>query len=106
MLTGQGVKIQDFADIIMTIFPHLAYAEDVERGCVERPDEEVLWAERLDDDGLPRPRQVGHRVVAPHRVAEAARAPVHPGVHAVEIPGERRAGFKIKRKPKYKMQLQ
>ena len=73
----------------MTMFPYLAYAEDVERGCVEGPDEEVLWAQRLDDDGLARPREVGHRVVATHRVAEAARAPVHPGVHAVEIPAER-----------------
>ena len=91
--TGDRVKTQDFADIISQWFPHLAYAEDVERGCVEGPDEEVLWAERLDDDGLPRPRQVGHRVVAPHRVAEAARAPVHPGVHAVEIPGERSNGI-------------
>ena len=50
----------------MSTVPHLAYAEDVERGCVEGPDEKVLWAERLDDDGLPRPSQVGHRVVAPH----------------------------------------
>ena len=77
----------------MTMLPHLAYAEDVERGCVEGPDEEVLGAQRLDDDGLARPRQVGHRVVAPHRVAEAARTPVHPRVHAVEIPGERSNGI-------------
>ena len=79
---GEGGKNSIFCEHAVKMVPYLAYAEDIERGCVERPDEEVLWPERLDDDGLARPRQVGHRVVATHRVAEATQT----RVHAVEIP--------------------
>ena len=67
---------------------YLAYTEDVQRGRVERPHEEVLRPQWLHDHRLPRPRQVGHRVIPPHRVAEAPGPPVHPRVHPVEIPGK------------------
>jgi len=43
---------------------HLADAEDVERRCIEGPDEEPLRPERLQDDGLAGPGQVGHWEVA------------------------------------------
>ena len=61
---------------------HLAYAENVERGRVERPHEEVLRPQRLHDHRLPRAREVGHRVITPHRVAETPTR----GVHSVEVP--------------------
>ena len=50
----------------------LADTEDVEWGSVEGPHEEAFRPQGLDDDGLTGSSQVGHRVVTPDRVFEAA----------------------------------
>ena len=81
---------------------YLAYTEDVQGGRVERPHEEVLRPQRLHDHRLPRPREVCHRVIPPHRVAEAPSPPVYPRVYPIEIPGKNaavRMCSNIKRNP-------
>merc|ERR1711978_101862 len=50
----------------------LADAEDVERSCVECPDEKAFRFVRFEDDGLTGTGQVGDRKVTPDCVLETA----------------------------------